>query len=53
MIISVGGHQISSDSDLQKVIEQYHPGDKVSVEWANQLGQTRIATVTLASGPTG
>ncbi|HTX84109.1 MAG TPA: trypsin-like peptidase domain-containing protein [Streptosporangiaceae bacterium] len=52
-IISVAGHQISSDSDLQKVIEQYHPGDKVSVEWANQFGQTRTATVTLTAGPVG
>lgn len=52
-IISVGGHQISSDSDLQKVIEQYHPGDKVSVEWANQLGQTQTARVTLTAGPVG
>ena len=50
-IISVGGHQISSDSDLQKVIEQYHPGDRVSVEWANQFGQTQTATVTLTAGP--
>lgn len=52
-IISVGGHQISSGSDLQKVIEQYHPGDKVSVEWANQLGQTQTARVTLTAGPVG
>jgi S1-C subfamily serine protease len=52
-IISVGGHQISSDSDLQKVIEQYHPGDRVRVEWANQLGQTTTARVTLTAGPVG
>jgi len=52
-IISVGGHQISSDSDLQKVIELYHPGDRVSVEWATQFGQTQTATVTLTAGPTG
>jgi len=52
-IISVGGHRLSSDSDLQKVIGQYHPGDKVSVEWADQLGQAQGATVTLTAGPTG
>ena len=52
-IISVGGHQITSDSDLQKVIEQYHPGDKVTVDWANQSGQTHAATVTLTVGPVG
>lgn len=52
-IIAVGGHRLTSDSDLQKVIEQYHPGDKVSLEWANQFGQTQAATVTLTAGPAG
>jgi S1-C subfamily serine protease len=52
-IISVGGHQITSDSELQRVIEQYHPGDKVSVGWATQFGQTHTATVTLTAGPAG
>ena len=52
-IISVGGHQISSDSDLQRVIEEYRPGDRVRVEWSTQFGQTQTATVTLTAGPTG
>jgi S1-C subfamily serine protease len=52
-IISVSGHQITSDSDLQTVIEEYKPGDKVSVEWSGQFGQVQTATVTLATGPTG
>jgi S1-C subfamily serine protease len=52
-IIAVGGHQLSSNPDLQKVIGRYHPGDKVSVEWADQFGQTQAATVTLTAGPTG
>ncbi len=52
-IISVGGSQITSDSDLQKVIEEYHPGDKVTIEWASQYGQTQSATATLTAGPTG
>ena len=52
-IVSVGGHQITSDSDLQQVIEGYHPGDKVTVTWTDQLGQTHTATVTLTAGPTG
>jgi S1-C subfamily serine protease len=52
-IISVGGHQITSDSDLQTVIEEYHPGDRVRVEWSTQFGQTETATVTLTAGPTG
>ena len=52
-IVSVGGHQITSDSNLQQVIEGYHPGDKVTVTWTDQLGQTHTATVTLTAGPTG
>jgi S1-C subfamily serine protease len=52
-IVSVGGHQITSASDLQTVMEQHHPGDKVSVDWTNQSGQAQTATVTLTTGPTG
>jgi S1-C subfamily serine protease len=52
-ILSVGGHQIASGSDLQQVIETHHPGDKVTVTWSDQLGQSHSATVTLTAGPTG
>jgi S1-C subfamily serine protease len=52
-IISVGGHRITSDANLQTVIEEYHPGDKVSVSWPGQFGQVQTATVTLTAGPTG
>ena len=50
---SVGGHQVTSGSDLQTVIQGYHPGDKVSITWSDGLGQTHTATVTLTAGPTG
>lgn len=52
-IVSVGGHEVSSGSDLQSVIEEYHPGDKVTVVWQDQFGQTHSSTVTLTQGPTG
>jgi S1-C subfamily serine protease len=52
-ITSVGGHATSSPSDLQEVIEGYHPGDKVSVGWTDGFGQSHSATVTLTQGPTG
>jgi S1-C subfamily serine protease len=51
VIDSVAGHAVSSSSDVQSVIEQYHPGDKVSVVWTDQYGQTHTSTVTLANGP--
>ena len=52
-IQSVGGNQTTSASDLQQVIERYHPGDRVSVSWTTPEGQSQSATVTLTSGPTG
>jgi S1-C subfamily serine protease len=52
-IVSVGGHAVTSGSDLQSVIEGHRPGDKVAVVWQDQLGQTHSAVLTLTQGPTG
>jgi len=52
-ILSVGGHQIASGADLQRVIGSYHPGDKVTVTWSDQFGQSHTETGTLTAGPTG
>jgi S1-C subfamily serine protease len=52
-ITSVGGHQVAAASDLQGIIERYHPGDKVTVSWTDQAGQSHSATVTLVAGPAG
>jgi S1-C subfamily serine protease len=53
VITSVGGHEITSDSNLQTVIEEYHPGDKVTIGWSGQAGQGQTTRVTLTTGPTG
>jgi S1-C subfamily serine protease len=50
-ITSAGGQSVSSATDIQQVLVKYHPGDKISVEWTDQSGQSHSATVTLASGP--
>jgi S1-C subfamily serine protease len=50
-ITSVGGQTVSSTSDIQQALVKYHPGDKISVSWVDQSGQSQTATVTLASGP--
>ena len=50
-ITSVGGQAVSSTSDIQQALVKYHPGDKISVNWVDQNGQSQTATVTLASGP--
>lgn len=52
-IQSVGGRQVVSGSDLQSVMQRHHPGDKVSITWSDEFGQTHTATVTLTAGPTG
>jgi S1-C subfamily serine protease len=53
VILLVAGHSVTSGSDLQSVIEGYHPGDKVTVVWQDQVGQTHSSVVTLTQGPTG
>ncbi len=51
VITSVAGHTITSSTDVSSILEQYHPGDKVSLGWTDQYGQSHTATVTLGSGP--
>jgi S1-C subfamily serine protease len=51
VITSIAGRNVSSQSTIESVIEQYHPGDKVAVSWSDEFGQTHTATVTLATGP--
>jgi S1-C subfamily serine protease len=51
VITSVDGQQVSSPSALQSAMEQHHPGDSVTIGWADQLGQSQSANVRLATGP--
>jgi S1-C subfamily serine protease len=50
-ITSVAGQSVSSASDISQILVKYHPGDKISVNWVDQSGQSQTATVTLANGP--
>jgi S1-C subfamily serine protease len=50
-ITSVGGQSVSSATDISNLLVKYHPGDKISVSWVDQAGQSHTATVTLANGP--
>lgn len=50
-ITALGGHQITSSSQIQSVLGHYHPGDRISISWVDQAGQSHTSTVTLASGP--
>ena len=50
-ITSVAGHTVTSSSEIQSVLGNYHPGNKISISWTNQSGQSQTATVTLSAGP--
>jgi S1-C subfamily serine protease len=50
-ITSVGGHKVTSSTDIQGALEGYHPGGKISIGWLDQAGHTHTATVILAAGP--
>lgn len=50
-IVSLGGKNVSSLSDLTSALAQYHPHDKVSIGWFDSNGSRHTGTVTLTSGP--
>jgi S1-C subfamily serine protease len=52
VITTLNGQQVNSGTDIQKTLVGEHPGDKVTIGWTDQSGQSHTATVTLASGPT-
>jgi len=51
VITSIAGHAVNSGTSIQQVLENYHPGDKVSIAWTDAYGQSHTTTVTLATGP--
>ena len=50
-ITSVGGQSVSTAKDIANVLVKYHPGDSISITWADQSGQSQSTNVTLANGP--
>ena len=51
LIVSVGGHTISSPDDLGTIVATQKPGDSLDAVYVDQEGSTQTASVTLASGP--
>jgi S1-C subfamily serine protease len=51
VITAVGGHSISTASDVRSALNGYHPGDRISITWTDQTGQSQSATIVLGSGP--
>ncbi len=50
-ITSVAGHTVSSATGISSTLATYHPGDKITIGWTDQSGQSHTATVTLTTGP--
>jgi S1-C subfamily serine protease len=50
-ITSLGGQTVTSAQDVAHILVKYHPGDKVQITWQDQSGQSRTASLTLATGP--
>lgn len=50
VIVSIGDQTINSVSDLQDVMNKYHPGDKVEVGWTDSSGSEQHATVKFIEG---
>lgn len=50
-IVSLGGKNVSSFSDLTSALAPYHPRDKVDIGWIDSSGNRHAANVTLTAGP--
>ena len=50
-ITAIAGQTVSSGEDVAHALVPYHPGDKISVTWLDQSGQSHTSNLTLTSGP--
>ena len=51
LILSVGGHTISTPQELSDVVLTQKPGASISAVYVDQTGSTQTTNLTLASGP--
>ncbi len=51
VITSVAGQTITSPTGVSSALAKHHPGDKISIGWTDQSGQSHTATVQLGAGP--
>jgi S1-C subfamily serine protease len=51
LILSVGGHTISSPDELGAIVMTQKPGASISAVYLDQAGATQTTNLTLASGP--
>ncbi len=53
VIVSIGGHAVTSAMSLRSVMGAYHPDDTASLHWVDQAGQAHTATIVFTAGPAG
>jgi S1-C subfamily serine protease len=51
VVTALNGQSVSTGTDIQRILINEHPGDKVTITWTDYYGQSHTATVTLANGP--
>jgi S1-C subfamily serine protease len=51
MIVRVGGSAVTSTTAISKLLQRKKPGDTIALAWIDAVGNTRRASVKLASGP--
>ena len=51
VITSIDGKRVDTAAALGKLMLDHHPGDKVELGWTTTAGESRTASVQLASGP--
>jgi S1-C subfamily serine protease len=52
-VSSVAGQTVTSAPQIKSVLGHYRPGDKITIGWTDQFGQSQTATVVLKAGPAG
>jgi S1-C subfamily serine protease len=50
---TVDGQTVGSTDALYTLLDQHHPGDRLSIGWTDASGQAHTATVTAGDGPVG
>ncbi|HUJ66260.1 MAG TPA: PDZ domain-containing protein, partial [Acidimicrobiales bacterium] len=53
LITSISGQTVDSTRSLTSIMRQHHPGDRVTVTWIDESGQTHSASIVLTIGPVG
>jgi S1-C subfamily serine protease len=51
VILAINGQAVGAPSTLTNVLGNYHPGDRVSVNWMDTSGQRHTSSLTLIAGP--